>query len=89
MKIINEYKNYLIAFGIAATLITGYAVGNIQGYRTGYEHGKIDNIKLWQKSLLMDDYAEYDSKTGQWKMRSIEDIATSGMLFGKVAMKKR
>jgi hypothetical protein len=89
MKTIKKYKNYLITFGLAVIIITAYSAGNIQGYQTGYEHGKIDNIKLWQKSLLMDEYAEYDSKTGQWKMRSIEDIATSGMLFGKVAMKKR
>lgn len=74
---------------VGGSLITGYVFGNIQGYQIGYEHGKVDNIKLWQKSLLMQDYAEYDSKTGEWKMRSIDDIATSGLIFGKVAAKRK
>lgn len=38
---------------------------------------------VWKKRLIESNYAEYHNKTGEWKLRSLSDIADTAVILGK------
>jgi hypothetical protein len=70
---------------IYASGLFGAAIcGSINAYKRGYEHGKEDADKSWHAQLIDVDYAEYERKTGKWKLRSMEDVLMAGTILGRV-----
>jgi len=52
-------------------------------YTLGYTHGVKDSEKGWRARLIAADYAEYDKRTGEWQLRAMEDVVTSGLILGQ------
>jgi hypothetical protein len=68
---------------IASAMAGAWCDGDTRGYEEGYKHGKEDNEKMWRARLIESDYAEYDRKTGVWKLRTMEEVVLTGMIMGK------
>jgi hypothetical protein len=59
---------YFLAFAVvSASVFLGAHIENIQ----------------WHKRLIESDMAEYHSKTGEWRLRTITEIVDAGLILGK------
>lgn len=38
---------------------------------------------VWKRRLVETDYAEYHNKTGEWKLRTLSEIADTAVILGK------
>lgn len=47
--------------------------------------GKASEKRTWQERLIQADLAEYNRKSGEWQMRSMDDIKMSAVILGKVS----
>jgi len=56
-----------------------FLVGTYGGYNNGINRSDLN----WKQKLIDKDFAEYNRKTGEWEMRPIEDIVTTGIILGK------
>jgi hypothetical protein len=65
------------------TVVVVSVWADVKGYQDGYQHAQEDKDKSWHQRLLDADYAEFDRKTGQWKMRPMEDVLMTGTILGK------
>jgi hypothetical protein len=73
MKVMNYQK--------LSMLVASLTIG-IVAYTLGYTHGVNAAEKGWKARLIAADYAEYDKRTGEWQLRAMEDVVTSGLILG-------
>ena len=52
-------------------------------YTLGYTHGVKKAEQGWRLRLIAADFAEYNKRTGDWELRSMDDVVTSGLILGK------
>lgn len=67
----------------ATVVIVLPVIAGTQGYKKGYGQGQEDTDKSWQTRLIDADYAEFDRKNGNWKLRSMEDVLMAGSILGR------
>ncbi len=66
-----------------ASIVVAALISVIVAYTLGYSHGADSATKQWRNRLISADYAEHDPRTGEWKLRSMDDVVTSGLILGK------
>lgn len=73
------------AAGISLAVLIGVQ-SQVSGYIKGYTHGLEDKESAWKTRLIAADYAEFDRKTGVWKLKSMEEVLLVGTMLGKSPM---
>jgi hypothetical protein len=66
-----------------ASIVLIALILTITAYTLGYNHGVSYSAKHWRQRLISADYAEHDPRTGEWKLRAMDDVVTSGLILGK------
>lgn len=70
-------KNIVLITAILFSTATGLLLGDMVG--------KTSERRTWQERLIQADLAEYNRKSGEWQMRSMDDIKMSAVILGKVS----
>jgi hypothetical protein len=70
--------NYTKASYLTVTLTVG-----IVFYTLGYTNGVKKAEQGWRLRLIAADFAEYNKRSGEWELRSMDDVVTSGIILGK------
>lgn len=64
-------------------IIASLAISNLIACVLGVGLGASTVDETWKTKLVQINFAEYNHKTGKWQIRSLEDIATDGVVLGK------
>lgn len=82
---INNKKALFYGKIVAGTMVVAaiWCNGQVTGYQKGYNEGKEDSDKMWRARLVKADYAEYDRKNGEWKLKPMEEVLMIGTIMGK------
>jgi hypothetical protein len=70
-------KNIVLTAAILFSTTIGLFLGDMIG--------KASEKRTWQERLIQADLAEYNRKSGEWQMRSMDDIKMSAVILGKVS----
>jgi hypothetical protein len=70
-------KNIVLTTAILFSTTIGLFLGDMIG--------KASEKRTWQERLIQADLAEYNRKSGEWQMRSMDDIKMSAVILGKVS----
>lgn len=70
-------KNIVLTSAIVFSSVIGLFIGEIIG--------KANEKRTWQERLIQADLAEYNRKSGEWQMRTMDDIKMSAVILGKVS----
>ena len=68
---------------VVCSCLVSYLAGWYGGSLNGVSCGIASNETNWKKLLIDADYAEYDRKTGIWRLRTMEDVVSDGFIINK------
>jgi hypothetical protein len=64
-------------------IISSIAISNLVACVLGLGLGAATADEVWRNKLVQINFAQYNTKTGKWQIRTLEDIATDGIILGK------
>ena len=78
-----ELMYQALAIGLVGISIFSHESLYKTTYQKAYTEGYNKAQTEWRETLIDADYAEYDRKNGNWKLRSMEDVLMAGTILGR------
>jgi len=70
-------KSLVLLAAATYAMSFSYFAGAQSGRITGFKDGVHNQQELWKAQLVSEGHAEYDSRTGAWKLKSLNDTLVS------------
>ena len=68
---------------IVVSLTAFNALCIVGSFKYGVYKGVNTSTEIWHSKLISAEFAEYDRKTGVWKLKTLDEVLMTGTILGK------